>query len=156
MSKAQLFTPLRAWGGSIWLGDVMRSLWYWAVRLLARAAVRTRRHCSTVIVAVVALAGLSAAGTVPAGAATTARVRAAAAAAIPKDEGTASQDLLRTGWDPNEPTLTPAVVNGPTFGQVFSASVNGQVYAQPLVVGSTLIAVTENDWVYGLNAATGA
>src|SRR5690348_4054364 len=134
----------------------MRSLWYWAARLLARAAGRARRLCATVVVTVLALAGLSAAvSTVPAGAATAARVRAAAAT-IPKDEGTASQDLLRSGWDPNEPMLTPAVVNGATFGQVFSASVNGQVYAQPLVVGSTLIAVTENDWVYGLNATTGA
>ena len=133
----------------------MRSLRYLPVRMLAWTAGRTRRACSTVVVAVLALAGLAAADSVPAGAATAARVRAAATT-IPKDEGTASQDLLRTGWDPNEPTLTPAVVNGPTFGQVFSTSVSGQIYGQPLIIGNTLIAVTENDWVYGLNATTGA
>jgi len=72
------------------------------------------------------------------------------------DDLTASLDSLRTGWDPNEPGLSPSVVAGGTFGRVYSTAVNGQVYAQPLVVGSTLIVATENDWVYGLNAATGA
>jgi outer membrane protein assembly factor BamB len=33
--------------------------------------------------------------------------------------------------------------------------VNGPVYAQPLVAGSTVIVATENNWVYGLNAQTG-
>ena len=32
---------------------------------------------------------------------------------------------------------------------------SGQVYAQPLIVGQTLIVATEQDWVYGLNAVTG-
>src|SRR5258708_5852848 len=57
---------------------------------------------------------------------------------------------------PNEPTLTPAAARGGQFGQIFSTSVNGQVYSQPLVVGSTLIVTTENNWVYGMNASTGA
>jgi hypothetical protein len=30
------------------------------------------------------------------------------------------------------------------------------VYSQPLVIGNTLVVTTENDWVYGLNATTGA
>lgn len=72
------------------------------------------------------------------------------------DDVTASQDLLRTGWDRHEPKLSPSVVSGGSFGQVFSTAVSGQVYAQPLVIGSTVIVATENDWVYGLNAATGA
>lgn len=72
------------------------------------------------------------------------------------DDVTASLDNLRTGWDPSEPGLSPATVSGGSFGQIFSTAVNGQVYAQPLVVGSTVIVATENDWVYGLNAATGA
>jgi hypothetical protein len=71
------------------------------------------------------------------------------------DEVTASQDLLRTGWDRGEPALTPAAVSGSGFGQLFSTAVNGQVYAQPLVVGSTVIVATENDMVYGLNASSG-
>jgi hypothetical protein len=80
----------------------------------------------------------------------------AAGQPAPQDDPTASQDNLRTGWDPNEPGLSPSVVHGASFGQVFRTAVNGQVYAQPLVIGSTVIVATENDWVYGLNASTGA
>jgi outer membrane protein assembly factor BamB len=72
------------------------------------------------------------------------------------DEVTASQNDLRTGWDPDEPGLSPSVVTGGSFGQLFSTPVSGQVYAQPVVAGSTVVVATENDWVYGLNAATGA
>ena len=76
------------------------------------------------------------------------------------DETTMSQNNLRTNWDPDEPTLTSRNVSGQTrdyqFGQVFDTAVAGQVYAQPLVVGSTVIVATEEDYVYGLNAATGA
>jgi hypothetical protein len=75
---------------------------------------------------------------------------------VPLDDTTSSLDNLRTGWDPNEPGLSPSVVHGSGFGEVFRTQVDGQVYAQPLVVGSTLIVATENDYVYGLNAATGA
>ena len=72
------------------------------------------------------------------------------------DETTASQDLLRTGWDQSEPGLSPGTVGGTGFGQLFSTAVNGQVYAQPLVVGQSVIVATENNWVYSLNAVTGA
>src|ERR1019366_1560263 len=74
------------------------------------------------------------------------------------DEITASQNLLRDGWDNSEPGLSPSVVGGPssTFGRLFSTPVDGQVYGQPLVVGTTLIVTTENDFVYGLDARTGA
>jgi outer membrane protein assembly factor BamB len=70
------------------------------------------------------------------------------------DDVTASQNLLRNGWDSSEPAMGPSVV--PTFVQRFNASVDGAVYAQPLVVGSTVIVATENDQVYGLDAGTGA
>ena len=70
------------------------------------------------------------------------------------DEVTVSQNDLRTSWDRAETAMTPADVK--TFGQLFSTPVNGQVYAQPLVIGSTVIVATENDMVYGLDAATGA
>ena len=72
------------------------------------------------------------------------------------DEVTASQNDLRDGWDQGETRLTPPVLASGTFGQLFSTSVNGQVYAQPVVAGNTVIVATENDWLYGLNAATGA
>jgi hypothetical protein len=85
---------------------------------------------------------------------------ATAALAVPTlaaaDETTVSVDTLRTGWDQNEPGLGPSAVSAPDFGQLFSTTVNGQVYAQPIVVGGTVIAVTENNWIYGMNSATGA
>ena len=71
------------------------------------------------------------------------------------DDVTVSVDHLRTGWDPNEPGLGPSAVSASDFGQLFSTTVNGQVYAQPIVVGGTVIVMTENNWIYGLNAATG-
>jgi hypothetical protein len=82
--------------------------------------------------------------------------RAMATSGPPGVEGTISQNNLRTGWDPNEPGLTPAAVAGVSFGRVFSTAVKGQVYAQPLVIGNTLIVATEADRIYGLNATTGA
>jgi len=76
------------------------------------------------------------------------------------DEVTGSQNNLRTGWDQAEPGLAPASVGGPvggpTFGKIFRRHLSGQIYAQPLVVGNTLIVATEANHVYGLNAATGA
>ena len=40
--------------------------------------------------------------------------------------------------------------------QSWAASVDGAVYAQPLVVGSEVIVATENDSVYALSASSGA
>jgi outer membrane protein assembly factor BamB len=40
--------------------------------------------------------------------------------------------------------------------KAWTATVDGAVYAQPLIVGSAVIIATENDTVYALNAATGA
>ncbi|GAB3855334.1 choice-of-anchor D domain-containing protein [Dactylosporangium cerinum] len=72
------------------------------------------------------------------------------------DITTVSVDNLRTGWDSAEPGLAPSAVSASDFGQLFSTTVDGQVYAQPIVAAGTLITVTENNWVYGLNPATGA
>jgi hypothetical protein len=69
---------------------------------------------------------------------------------------TNSGDDLRTGWYPDEPSLTPQLVSGGTFGQLWSASVEGQVYAQPLLDNGTLFVATEKDKVYGLDPTTGA
>jgi outer membrane protein assembly factor BamB len=80
----------------------------------------------------------------------------ATSAGAQQNDTTASGNDLRTGWDRHEPALSPAAVASSQFGQVFSTAVNGQVYAQPLVIGSTVVAATENDWVYGLDASTGA
>ena len=81
---------------------------------------------------------------------------AVTAQGVRADEVTVSRNDLRTGWDQDEPALSPSAVRSGRFGQLFSTAVNGQVYAQPLVVGSTVIVATENDRVYGLNSVTGA
>ncbi|MFI8521121.1 choice-of-anchor D domain-containing protein [Streptomyces sp. NPDC085481] len=71
------------------------------------------------------------------------------------DQTTISHDTLRTGWDQNEPGLAPDQVSSSDFGQQFSTAVDGQVYAQPLVIGGTVVVATENNKVYGLDAASG-
>ena len=91
---------------------------------------------------------------------------ACAARASQANEGTVSQNLTRDGWDPDEPALSPATVSGGAFGQLFATSVDGQVYAQPLVVDTpgtsnttpttSVIVATENDSVYSINGQTGA
>jgi outer membrane protein assembly factor BamB len=131
----------------------------------ARARMAPGAHKSVLVLAVtaVAAAGLTAvAAAGPAGAAATHAGRhhhaasAAPGAGPSNDETTVSQNDLRDGWDPNEPALTPAALQNGKFGQIFKTSVSGEVDAQPLVIGSTLVVATENDWVYGLNATTGA
>jgi hypothetical protein len=139
----------------------MTSLGNWAASARAATVAAARTSFSALVVTAVAAAGLTAVTAAgPAGAAATHRAaahhRAAPGTGPAGDEGTVSQNDLRNGWDQNEPTLTPAAVQGGQFGQIFKTSVNGQVYGQPLVVGNTLVVATENDWVYGLNATTGA
>jgi len=140
----------------------MTSLGKWGISARGRTMRGARASFSVLAVAAVA-AGLTAvAGAAAAGAAATNASRHHHAAAVAPvsgpagDETTVSQNNLRNGWDPNEPTLTPAAVQGGQFGRIFKTSVNGQVYAQPLIIGNTLVVATENDWVYGLNATTGA
>ena len=72
------------------------------------------------------------------------------------DDATVQLNNMRTGWDPSEIAMGPSVV--PRFVRRFATAVDGQVWAQPLVVDSThtVIVATENDQVYGLNATTGA
>jgi outer membrane protein assembly factor BamB len=71
-------------------------------------------------------------------------------------EITNSGGNLRTGWYPDASGITPSMVSGSTFGRLWSAPVEGQVYAQPLLANGTLLVATEKNRVYGLNPATGA
>ncbi len=59
-------------------------------------------------------------------------------------------DYSRDGYDPNEPNLkNPSVAwTSPTL--------DGEVYAQPLVARGSVYVVTENDSIYSLNATTGS
>ena len=84
------------------------------------------------------------------------------------DVTTVSGNALRTGWDANEPALTPAQVASASVGQLFVTNLpkvvgnrqSGlqpqQVYAQPLIADGYLIIATEENRVYGLNPVTGA
>ncbi|HYQ04506.1 MAG TPA: choice-of-anchor D domain-containing protein [Polyangiaceae bacterium] len=69
---------------------------------------------------------------------------------------TEAGDELRTGFYGNQPRLSPSIVTSGTFGQLFSATVTGQVYAQPLVSQGTLLIVTETNDIYGLDPESGA
>jgi len=73
---------------------------------------------------------------------------------------------LRDGVDSGETILTPQNVNSTSFGKLFSVSVDGDVYAQPLYMSNLLMAdgmihdvmfvVTENDSLYAIDANNGA
>lgn len=75
-------------------------------------------------------------------------------------------DNMRSGWDHDETTLTPASVNPQSFGKLFNMPVDGKVDAQPLVmdgvnipgqgVHDVVFIATENDSVYAFDADTGA
>src|ERR1700691_1433750 len=75
-------------------------------------------------------------------------------------------DLARTGQNLAETTLTTSNVNSATFGKLFQVALDGLVDAQPLYAGgvgipdqgihNVLIAATENDSLYALDANTGA
>jgi hypothetical protein len=56
---------------------------------------------------------------------------------------TQAGDDLRDGWYPQQSSLTPQLVSGGTFGQLWSVTVEGQVYAQPLFDNGNLLVATE-------------
>jgi iron transport multicopper oxidase len=68
---------------------------------------------------------------------------------------TNSGNDLRDGWYPNQPRLSPDAVSNTNFGQLWDAPVEGQVYAQPLVTGTSVIVATEGNRVYSLDSETG-
>ena len=78
--------------------------------------------------------------------------------------GTATPAAIKVGHHANWPTYhanarrTGSVAGLPPAGQLaigWSRRLTGAVYGQPLVIGKTVIAVTERDFVYGLSLTTG-
>jgi len=84
------------------------------------------------------------------------------------DETTESHNALRTGWDANEPALSPEDVGSSSVGEAFQTQLpevvgnreSGlqpqQIYAQPAVAAGYVIIATEENRIYGLDPATGA
>jgi hypothetical protein len=73
-------------------------------------------------------------------------------------------DNARTGQNTQETILTPANVNSGQFGKLFSVSVDGWVYAQPLYLSNVnigggthnvLYVATEHDSLYAIDADKG-
>jgi glucose dehydrogenase len=71
------------------------------------------------------------------------------------DVTTNNLGTMRVGWYSNQAGLAPSAVTASSFGALFTAAVNGQVYAQPLVSKGILLVATEKNNVYGLAAGTG-
>ncbi|HEX4080552.1 MAG TPA: hypothetical protein VHX61_16950 [Rhizomicrobium sp.] len=80
----------------------------------------------------------------------------------PIDVLTYHYDLNRTGWNQTETDLTTANVNSANFGQLTTLNVDGNVFAQPLLVSNftmpdgsihdVLIVATGHDSVYAFDA----
>ncbi len=93
---------------------------------------------------------------------------AASAAARSQSVTTYHYDNYRTGWNPNETTLTPANVNTSSFGMLYSVTLDDQVDGQPLYMPSINITAgsyqgmhnvayvaAESNTIYAIDADTG-
>jgi hypothetical protein len=78
----------------------------------------------------------------------------------PSGSPVSGNDPLRSGWYPDQPGLNPSAGGECAFGELWSAAVDGQVYAAPLVdpgagAHGTLLVATETNHVYGIDAVNG-
>jgi outer membrane protein assembly factor BamB len=65
------------------------------------------------------------------------------------DWPTYHMNATHTGYDPTTPAIG-------TLSKAWSVTLDGAVYAEPLMVGGRLFVATENDSIYALNPQTGA
>ncbi len=85
-------------------------------------------------------------------------------AGTPVDVRAYHYDDARTGWNPAETALTVASVQSPAFGLLATLAVDGDVFAQPLLVSNqkmadgtvhdVLVVATMNNSVYAFDART--
>jgi outer membrane protein assembly factor BamB len=114
---------------------------------------RRRRRAAWALVGVVALELLACGGSHPAG------------SAAASSEGSASPSAVASGvpvadWPTyhGQPARTGVARAGPPLGRarrLWTASVDGAVYAEPLVAKGKLIVATENNSVYAFDVASG-
>src|SRR5215472_14211399 len=88
----------------------------------------------------------------PAGAHSPANAPRIAASTAPATWTTYHHDNQRSGYDAQQPAFNGTIA--PAWAA--PASVDGAVYAEPLVTGTMVIVATENNSIYALDAATGA
>lgn len=120
-----------------------------------------RRHLGIPLLAVLPLITLAACGgsSTPESGTTTSVSEIAATA--PRAGSSHRSSTALTDWPTYHRTnyrngrATQAAPKGP-LRQVWKRSLPGAVYGEPLVVGTTMIVATERNYVYGLNARTGA
>jgi polyvinyl alcohol dehydrogenase (cytochrome) len=110
---------------------------------LLTAAVCVLAACAGSGLAASAASGTVASSTVTADAAITTAAKYPAAA-----WGQYNGNAARAG-------VAPGIATAGKLRKAWSAKLDGQVHAQPLVVGSMVIAATENDSLYALNKTTG-
>jgi outer membrane protein assembly factor BamB len=109
------------------------------------AAARLANAGIAAVIAVVATACQGSTVTAPTGSAPV----AVTANPSPADWTTYMGDTMRSGVGPATPRATSP-------HRTWTAKVDGDVYAEPLVAGLSVIVATEQDTIYALNAATGA
>lgn len=104
---------------------------------------------ASVVVSVVVVVGLAACSSGSAPVASSSRVTPSPSPAISTEWTEYHRDAGRSGVGPAEPALSGARV-------AWSASVDGDVYASPLIVSGHVIVATEYNTVYSLDLFTGS
>ncbi len=125
---------------------------------LRRSLVK-RRMATIVTVTMITVAAVATITTVAANSAPTqsssAPIKAAATTgSLPSVEY--GHDQEGTSWYSDQTGLTPQLVSGGSFGQLFKTPVDGQTFAQPLVADGVLLVETSQNWIYGMNPQSGA